>query len=213
MKTLALSAAALLATTAFCSAQMPYTGGIDPKNPGMGEVNSYIEDQVFEIVNRYRKDKGLVPFQRDARLTEVARQNLLRMKGQGWVDSREYCVRQEEVLAVMPRLIRYGENYSFTFPYKENVAGKIVQEWLKEERFQWNLINDYQLAGIIAACNREGDRYVVMNFAKIKPLDGKQDPGSNDVQPTDGPATDSSLQQPQQAESTEVEDIYGLSMQ
>lgn len=212
MKTLFLALAATLSLTAVCSAQQPLTGGIQPQNPGMGEVNSVIENHLFELVNRYRTDKGLPAFKRDERLSEVARQNVLRMFAKGWVDSRDYCVRQEEVLAVMPKLTKYGENFSFSFPRKENLAGRILQEWLSIQRFQYNLINDYQLVGVVSICDPSGDHFVVMNFAKEVIEPGKQEPMDSSTQPVSAPAP-SDLQQPQQADhdAPVVEDIYGLS--
>ncbi len=213
MKTLVLAAAALVSLSTTCLAQTPWMGGIDPKNSGRGETNPYIEDQLFELVNRYRTDKGLPAFKRDARLEEVARQNALRVMEKGYVDNVDYCVRQEEVVAIMPKLIRYGENNSFSFMKKENLAGEILQAWLGVERFQHNLINDYQTAGVVSVCNPNGEHFVVMNFAKVKIDPGKQEPSTQPASSTPAPAS-TPMQQPQQAENSEpeVEDIYGLSL-
>lgn len=211
MKTLALAAVALFSLTASGLAQTPWTGGIDPDASGRGEVIPVIEDKLFELVNRYRTDKGLPAFKRDARLTEVARQNMMRVAAQGYVDNDDYCVRQEEVLTIMPKLVKYGENNAFSFPRKQNLAGEILQEWLKVDRFQYNLINDYQYAGIVAICTPNGEHFVLMNFAKEVIEPGKQEPVSQPATTTPAPA---SMEQPQQADNAEpeVEDIYGLSL-
>ncbi|MEM1060361.1 MAG: CAP domain-containing protein [Verrucomicrobiota bacterium] len=210
MKILTFAAFAFFATLLLCQAQVPLTGGPRPNVPGQGESNPYVEKKLFELVNRYRTDKGLPPFKLDARLSEVARQNAMRLMAKGFVDCNLYCVRLEEVLAIMPDVCRYGENKSFSFPKKENLAGELLQGWLHSQRHQHHLINDYQYAGVAVICNPNGERFTIMNFAKECIEPGKQTPK---MVPTEGSAPAPGLQQPQQADgATEAEDIYGLSL-
>jgi len=124
-----------------------------------------IEQQVFELVNQYRVDRGLSPLQLDDRISAYARQHSEAIAtrqisfGHGGFSQRVDRIGREI------RYRRIGENVAFNQGMM-SPAQRALRGWLNSSTHRDNLGGRYDLTGIGVARDRAGGFYITQIFLR-----------------------------------------------
>lgn len=122
-----------------------------------------LEREVYALVNRHRKARGLAPLALDARISEQARLHSVAMAtgktppGHAGFDDRL------RVLARTMSCRRSAENVGFNQGYDEPAAAA-VRGWLASRGHRKNIEGPYDLTGVGVARNAAGEVYFTQMF-------------------------------------------------
>lgn len=160
----------LLGALGFLSCASPSTAsGPEPPRPAPSvavrpsQSDAALAREVHELVNRYRRERGLAALTLDARISEQARRHSVAMAtgkarvGHQGFEDRIRALRQ--VMTVGWSAENAGMNEGYAAPARQMMAG-----WLASPAHRVNIEGRYDSTGIGVARNRAGRIYFTQIF-------------------------------------------------
>ena len=122
-----------------------------------------LEGEVFELVNRYRRARGLRVLELDARIgREVRLHSVAMADGKAPLGHDGFGARVEALRRVMS-CARSAENVAFSQGHR-NPASDVVGRWLRSRGHRTNIEGSYDATGIGVASNAAGATYFTQIF-------------------------------------------------
>jgi uncharacterized protein YkwD len=157
----ALALAGCASSNAAGKPQAPRTGADAVAHPSRG--TAALEREVYELVNRHRKARGLAPLALDARVGEQARRHSVAMATGKTPAGHKGFDDRVRVLARTMSCRRSAENVGFNQGYDEPAAA-VVRGWLASHGHRENIEGPYDLTGVGVARNAAGEVYFTQMF-------------------------------------------------
>lgn len=125
-----------------------------------------IESQVFHLINKYRKSKGLPLLAWSSMPAHCARQHSLDMS-RGVVPFGHDGIndRFNQIKTAIPSMTRFGENAAWTQGFSDP-AQAAVDSWLASPGHLANIEGDYNFAGVGVGLAPTGRYYFTQIFVK-----------------------------------------------
>lgn len=121
-----------------------------------------IEEQILDLVNKYRKTRGLPALQYNYVIATIARQHTMNMAtrkvafGHGG-----FSARFKYITSHVPGASAVAENVA----YGSQTAQEVVNEWLSSPGHKKNIEGNYRLSGIGVARDVQSRLYFTQIFA------------------------------------------------
>lgn len=124
-----------------------------------------LEREIFEQVNRYRRERGLSPLRLDPRVSVEARAHsqamAARQRSVGHGDFRRRVRRVNRIVASR----RIAENVAYIFTHREP-ANRAVQGWLRSPKHRDAIEGDYRVTGVGVAMGERGSLYFTQIYIR-----------------------------------------------
>ena len=121
-----------------------------------------LENQVFELVNQHRQEKGLQALKPNSLIVEQARSHSIRMASGAVEFGHDGFTDRFNAIKEKLNATSGGENvaYGYTTPQA------VVTGWLNSSGHKANIEGNYTLSGIGIAKSKEGNYYYTQIFIK-----------------------------------------------
>ncbi|MEO9476450.1 MAG: CAP domain-containing protein [Cyclobacteriaceae bacterium] len=130
------------------------SGGISPDK---------IQDQIFVLVNKHRKSKGLPVFQTNKACDREAQAHSENMADGTTPYGHDGFDDRFEVLSEETGAMSMGENVA----YGQTSAAEVMEGWLDSKGHRENIEGDYTHIGIGVAASSDGTMYFTQIFVGI----------------------------------------------
>jgi len=125
--------------------------------------NATIEQQIFDLVNRYRVARGLTPLVPDRHIGEEARRHSIAMaQGMTPIGHRGFNDRIDVLRAFLP-IRRSAENVGLNHGYPDPAA-QVVRGWLESAGHRVNIEGPYEFTGVGVATNARDEIFFTQIF-------------------------------------------------
>ncbi|MHB9027634.1 MAG: CAP domain-containing protein [Candidatus Latescibacterota bacterium] len=127
--------------------------------------NSAMEERVFSLVNRYRREQGLSSLERMDVISEQARQHSRSMAsgkvplGHDGAEDRFAAIRKSIPAVAFSENV--GSNRGLSDP-----AQQVVQGWINSLDHRRNLLGDYDLTGVGIAVSSDSTYYFTQIYIR-----------------------------------------------
>lgn len=122
-----------------------------------------IEDEILDLINKYRKTKGLSPLQYNFVIASIAREHTMNMAtkrvafGHGGFSTRfKYITSKVKGVTAIAENVAYGSQ----------TAEEVVKGWLNSPGHRKNIEDHYRLTGIGVARDVKSTLYFTQIFAR-----------------------------------------------
>ncbi len=140
------------------------SGTVSASRPtGTANVAPGLEDQILDLVNRYRKSKGLSPLTVNFTIAQEARKHTMAMATHR-VDFGHagFNIRSKVITSKVQGATSVAENVA----YGSQSAKEVVNGWLNSPGHRRNIEGNYKFTGIGVARDQQARLYFTQIFAK-----------------------------------------------
>lgn len=144
--------------------ELQQTGEIKPRTvstSASSEVN--MEEAIIELINKYRKSKGLGALKIHVAISEESQKHSSDMANNKVPFSHEgFNSRAKKLEAKIPGVRFVAENVA----YGQRSAKEVVEDWIKSPGHKMNIEGNYTQTGIGVAANKKGVLYYTQIFVR-----------------------------------------------
>jgi uncharacterized protein YkwD len=122
-----------------------------------------MEEQILELVNKYRKEKGLPALQSNFVIASVAREHTMNMATRRVAFGHSgFSARSKYIMSKVNGVTAVSENVA----YGSQTAEEVVKQWLNSPEHRKNIEGKYRLTGIGVARDVKSRLYFTQIFAQ-----------------------------------------------
>jgi uncharacterized protein YkwD len=122
-----------------------------------------MEESILELVNKYRKSKGLGSLKMHVAISEESRKHSVDMANNKVPFSHEgFNTRAKRLETKISGLRSVAENVA----YGQISAKEVVEDWIKSPGHKMNIEGNYTQTGIGIAANKKGVLYYTQIFVR-----------------------------------------------
>jgi len=144
--------------------ELQQTGEIKPKTaPTPKSADLSMEESILELINQYRKSKGLGSLKMHIAISEESKKHSADMANNKVPFSHDgFNSRAKRLETKITGLRSVAENVA----YGQRSAKEVVEDWIKSPGHKMNIEGNYTQTGIGIAANKKGVLYYTQIFVR-----------------------------------------------